>query len=425
MSDLLKRDEKVVWHPFAPFKGGYPTLPLKAAKGMYLELEDGRKIMDAVSSWWVNLYGHSRPELIETLTKQYDLIDHVIFSGFTHEPAVKLGELLCEKLPGEMKRIFFSDDGSTSVEVGIKMALQYHHNIGKAKNKIVSIEGAYHGDTFGVMSAAGKNDFFKAFNDLFFDIEQIPLPNNENEDHVIDQFTKICESGKIAGFVFEPLIQGSAGMRIYPARILNKLCKIARANDVIIIADEVMTGFGRTGEFVAVNHLTTEVPDIICLSKGITGGILPLGVTMANTKIEAGFQSADIDKVFYHGHSYTACALTCALAETSIKLFFSEEIQNQISKVKSWHKEYIDSFKFAEKVTRIESLGTILAIEVKQNDTSYFSALKYKIYDFFMSKNILLSPLGNVIYIMAPYVINQEEMLSVYEAIDEFFAELN
>ncbi len=425
MSNLLARDEKVVWHPFAPFKGGYPTLPLKAAKGMYLELEDGRKIMDAVSSWWVNLYGHSRIELIETLNNQFSKIDHAIFSGFTHEPAVKLGELLCEKLPGDMKRIFFSDDGSTAVEVGTKMALQYHHNIGKPKSKIISIEGAYHGDTFGVMSAAGKSEFFQAFNNLLFDVEQIPLPTVENEEAIIEQFTKICESGDAAGFVFEPLVQGSAGMRIYPTHILNQLCRIARDNDVIIIADEVMTGFGRTGEFVAVNHLETEVPDIICLSKGITGGILPLGVTMANGKIESGFQSSDINKVFYHGHSYTACALTCALAETSINLYFSEEIQSQIKKVESWHKSFIQNFNHNNKVIRIESLGTILALEVKQDDTSYFNYLKYKIYDFFMSKDILLRPLGNVIYIMAPYIIKEEEMKSIYSAIDEFFVNLD
>ena len=424
MSNLLERDKKVIWHPFSPLKGGFPTLPVKKASGVYLELEDGTKVLDAISSWWVNMYGHGEQELADAFQEQFSKIDHIIFSGFTHEPAIQLAENLIANIKGNFDKAFFSDDGSTSVEVALKIAIQYHHNLGKPKRKVVSLDGAYHGDTFGAMSLAGKSDFFSAFNSFFFEVEQLPLPTKENEKEVTDQFEKLCRTGEIAVFIFEPLLQGSAGMRMYSAQTLDKLISIAKENGVLTIADEVMTGFGRTGKLVAMEHCKNTV-DLMCLSKGITGGILPLGLTLINEKVVSAFDSEDIKKTFYHGHSYTANPLTCAIAVKSLEIFRRDKTQNEIVLINDAHLEFQKEIKGNKKLERVDVLGTVLAIEIKQQDTSYFNNLKFKIYNYFLERNILLRPLGNVIYIFPPYIIEKEELTSIYSAIRGFINELD
>ena len=419
MSSLLNRSDKVVWHPFSPLKGGYPILPVKSAKGVYLELEDGRKIIDAVASWWVNMYGHSAPELLEAFTEQYQKIDHLIFSGFTHEPAVKLSEQLTQHIQGNYTRAFFSDDGSTSVEVGVKVALQYYHNLGRPKTKIVSIDGAYHGDTFGVMSLAGKSTFFAPFNDLMFDVEQLPLPVGEDAQVAVEKFRTLAASGEIACFVFEPLVQGSAGMRMYSPEVLDQLIDIAKDHDIVTIADEVMTGFGRTGKLTAMEYCRNKA-DITAVSKGITGGILPLGVTLFNEKIMEAFQSDDISKVFYHGHSYTGNPLTCAVSVRSLEVLLSDKMQDNIARISNKHKVFLEKLGEHPLLKRAESRGTIIALEILQADTNYFNELKYKIYNYFLERDILLRPLGNVMYIFPPYVMKDEELDKIYDAILSF-----
>ena len=424
MSNLLDRDKKVIWHPFSPLKGGFPTLPVKQAKGVYLELEDGTKILDAISSWWVNMYGHGEQELADAFQEQFSKIDHIIFSGFTHEPAIQLAENLIANIKGDFDKAFFSDDGSTSVEVALKIAIQYHHNLGKPKKKVISLDGAYHGDTFGAMSLAGKSDFFSAFNSFFFEVEQISLPTKDNENEVLLQFKSLCATGEIAAFIFEPLLQGSAGMRAYSATTLDKLITIAQTHGVLTIADEVMTGFGRTGKLVAMEYCENTV-DLTCLSKGITGGILPLGLTLINKKVVSAFDSEDIKKTFYHGHSYTANPLTCAIAVKSLEIFLRDKTQKQIATINKCHLEFQKEIQDNEKLARVDVLGTVIAIEIKQQDTSYFNDLKFKIYNFFLERNILLRPLGNVIYIFPPYVITKEELISIYTSIHLFIKELD
>jgi len=424
MSNLLERDKKVIWHPFSPLKGGFPTLPVKKAKGVYLELEDGTKILDAISSWWVNMYGHGEQELADAFQEQFSKIDHIIFSGFTHEPAIQLAENLIANIKGDFDKAFFSDDGSTSVEVALKIAIQYHHNLGKPKKKVISLDGAYHGDTFGAMSLAGKSDFFSAFNSFFFEVEQIPLPTKQNEKEVVLQFQALCKTGEIAVFIFEPLLQGSAGMRAYSAKTLDQLIGIAKANGVLTIADEVMTGFGRTGKLVAMEYCENTV-DLMCLSKGITGGILPLGLTLINEKVVSAFDSEDIKKTFYHGHSYTANPLTCAIAVKSLEIFLRDKTQNQIQLINRCHLDFQKEIIGHKKLERVDVLGTVIAIEIKQQNTSYFNDLKFKIYNYFLERNILLRPLGNVIYIFPPYVITKEELTSIYTSIESFIKELD
>jgi adenosylmethionine-8-amino-7-oxononanoate aminotransferase len=423
MSSLLERDKKVIWHPFSPLKGGFPILPVKKASGVYLELEDGTQVLDAISSWWVNMFGHGEQELADAFQEQFTKIDHIIFSGFTHEPAIELAENLIANVKGDFNKAFFSDDGSTAVEVALKIAIQYHHNLGKPKKKVISLDGAYHGDTFGAMSLAGKSDFFSAFNSFFFEVEQIPLPTDKNERHVITQFEKLCKTGEVAVFIFEPLLQGSAGMRAYSAKTLDKLIGIAQNNNVLTIADEVMTGFGRTGKLVAMEYCENTV-DLMCLSKGITGGILPLGLTLINEEVVAAFDSEDIKKTFYHGHSYTANPLTCAIAVKSLEIFLRDKTQNEIKLINQCHLEFQKEIIGNVKLERVDVLGTVLAIEIKQQNTSYFNDLKFKIYNYFLERNILLRPLGNVIYIFPPYIITKEELTTIYTAIHSFINEL-
>lgn len=424
MSGLLARDKKVIWHPFSPLKGGFPVLPVKKAAGVYLELEDGTQVLDAISSWWVNMYGHGEQELADAFQEQFQKIDHIIFSGFTHEPAIELAENLIKNIRGNYTKAFFSDDGSTSVEVALKIAIQYFHNLGKPKKRVISLDGAYHGDTFGAMSLAGKSDFFSAFNSFFFEVEQIDLPTQKNKTSVITRFKSLCETGEIGAFIFEPLLQGSAGMRMYDAEVLDELIDIARAHEVLIIADEVMTGFGRTGKLVAMEHCRNTA-DLTCLSKGITGGILPLGLTLINEKVVKAFDSEDIKKTFYHGHSYTANPLTCAIAVKSLEIFLRDKTQNQIEMINQSHLSFQKTLIGNERLERVEVLGTVIALEIKQKNTSYFNDLKFKIYNYFLERGILLRPLGNVIYIFPPYIITNEELDKIYKAIHSFIDEID
>jgi adenosylmethionine---8-amino-7-oxononanoate aminotransferase len=274
------------------------------------------------------------------------------------------------------------------------------------------------------MSLAGKSDFFSAFNSFFFEVEQIELPTLKNRNEVIEKFKALCETGEIAAFIFEPLLQGSAGMRMYDADVLDELIDIAKQHGVLIIADEVMTGFGRTGKLVAMEHCRNTA-DLICLSKGITGGILPLGLTLINEKVVNAFDSEDIKKTFYHGHSYTANPLTCAVAVKSLEIFLRDKTQNHIERINKSHLKFQKELIGNVKLERVEVLGTVVALEIKQKNTSYFNDLKFKIYNYFLERNILLRPLGNVIYIFPPYIITNQELEKIYKAIHAFIDELD
>src|SRR5579871_1284861 len=310
---LSESDKKNIWHPFTPLADGFESLVVDSAQGVFLHLHDGRKIIDAVSSWWVNIHGHSNPVIAEAIAIQAKKMEHVIFAGFTHEPAITIAEKLLTILPKNQSKIFFSDNGSTAVEVALKMAIQYWHNLGIEKNKIIAIDGAYHGDTFGAMSVGERGAFTSPFNPYLFDVDFIDFPNAENSQDIITAFRQKVIGGDVAAFVYEPLVQGAAGMRMYSETVLNQLMAIAKRYDVICIADEVFTGFGRTGKYFASDYLDTP-PDIIAVSKGITGGFMPLGVTACSEKIVSAFRSADASKTFFHGHSYTANPIACAAA---------------------------------------------------------------------------------------------------------------
>lgn len=418
---MIDKDKEIVWHPFTPQHENSPdNIFIERAEGVYLHTSDGRKIIDAISSWWVNIHGHSNPQIAKTLWEQANILEHVIFAGFTHQPAIKLAENLLSILPENIKKVFYSDNGSTANEVAIKMAIQYWHNLGVKKKKIVALEGAYHGDTFGAMAVGDRNIFTTPFTDYLFEVAFVDLPTKENQEHVIAQFESLVQTGDVGIFIFEPLVQGAAGMRIYDANTLDLMLKIAKNHNVICIADEVFTGFYRTGKFLASNYFS-EQPDIIALSKGITGGTMPLGVTVCAQKIYDAYLSVEMRKAFLHGHSYTANPLACAVANTSFEILMEESCQAQIQEIASCHQEFLKEIKDHKAILNIRALGTILAIEIRSNEkTEYVNPLRKKIYEHFLSKDILLRPLGNVIYLVPPYVITKEELKKIYQTIGEF-----
>jgi adenosylmethionine-8-amino-7-oxononanoate aminotransferase len=418
---LLEKDKNYIWHPFTPLEVEEDPIVIESAQGVYLYTADGKKIIDAVSSWWVNLHGHSNPIIAKAISEQARKLEHVIFAGFTHEPAITLAENLLSVLPKNQSKIFFSDDGSTAVEVGLKMAMQYWHNKGiQTKTKIIALEGAYHGDTFGAMSVGARDVFNLAFNRYLFNVDFIDFPNNQNEEKILSDFRKLVSREDVGAFIFEPLVQGAAGMRMYSPQILDQLISIAKEYDVICIADEVFTGFGRTGRFFACDYLK-NAPDIFALSKGITGGSLPLGATSCSSKIESAFQSSDSSMTLYHGHSYTANPIACAAANASFKLLISPECKSAIETINKSLENFKATVSGFSVIKDVRVCGTILAIELMTNDTSsYYNPIRKKIYSHFLSKGILVRPLGNVMYIVPPYIISMGELQSIQSEIAQF-----
>jgi adenosylmethionine---8-amino-7-oxononanoate aminotransferase len=405
-----------IWHPFTQMKTAEMPIEIESASGCYLYAKDGRKILDAVSSWWVNIHGHAQPHIAQAIAKQAMQLEQVIFAGFTHQPAMQLAENLLTILPKNISKIFFSDDGSTAVEVALKMALQYWYNQNNfQKTKIVAFENAYHGDTFGAMSVAGKSAFNAAFQEKLFEVEFIPAPQRHQKEKSFAALISLLEKNDVAAFIFEPLIQGSSGMLMHDANDLNELILLAQQHNVVCIADEVMTGFGRTGKYFASDYLQNKA-DIICLSKGITGGFLPLGVTASSQKIFDVFFHDDKMKTFFHGHSYTANPITCAAANASFELLMNEKCLQQIDMISQSHLHFIEENKNTKGIKNLRSCGTILAFDLAVDESnSYFHSLRDKIYKYCLQQNILLRPLGNIIYTMPPYCVSEDELNKIYE----------
>jgi len=414
--NLQERDKKVIWHPYTQMKGALPQLPIVKGDGVYLIDEQGKRYIDAVSSWWVNIHGHANARIAAKVSAQLLQLEHVIFAGFTHEPAVLLAEQLLPLLPGKQEKVFYSDNGSTAVEVALKMTFQYWSNQGNtSRKKVLAFKDAYHGDTFGAMSVSGRSIFTDAFNDLLFDVEFIDLPCKENIENLQ---SIICSlQSELACFIFEPLILGAGGMQMYEAVYLDKLIEVCQENQILCIADEVMTGFGRTGTYFACEQLNSK-PDLFCLSKGLTGGTMPLGVTTCNEKIFEAFLSDDKLKTLYHGHSFTANPVACAASLASLAILLEPQTLANIKRIETQHSLFRDKIAGHSKVKTIRQTGTIIAIEWQTGEsTSYLSTLRDKLYTYFLSKGIVLRPLGNIIYILPPYIITNEELAYIYSTI--------
>ncbi len=407
-------------------KTASPPLKVKSGHGVYLELEDGRQIIDCISSWWVNLHGHANPIIAQAIYEQAQKLEHVIFAGFTHDPAEELACKLLAHLPSTLNQIFYSDDGSTSVEVALKMAYQYWHNKGQNRQRFLAFEGGYHGDTFGAMSVAHSSPFWKPFQPMLFDVDLVPFPSTFDsdpdvqlkEEQSLAQLLKLIETGahNYAALIIEPLVQGVAGMRMCRPQFLQNLQTILRQANIFLIYDEVMTGFGRTGDWFACNKSNTE-PDIICLSKGITGGFLPLAVTIATKNIFDAFYSDDVTKTFFHGHSYTANPLACATAIASIDLltknsssFLNMEVSHRQKAAKYLHD--------LPTVRNHRYCGTIAAFDLTTSaDTNYFDQISLTLRQKFLDNNLLIRPLGNTIYLMPPYCITDNQLDLIYQTI--------
>ncbi len=424
MPTIKERDREVIWHPYTPMKAWPEAIAIVKGEGVYLIDEDGNRYIDAISSWWVNLHGHSHPYIAEKVSEQLSVLEHCIFAGFTHEPAVRLAERLLEILPKGMRKIFYSDNGSTAVEVAIKMSLQYWNNKGVKKKKLVALQNAYHGDTFGAMAVSGRSVFTEAFSDYLFDVSFIPFAGKGMEEASVTALESILQKDDIAAFIVEPLVQGSAGMQMYSPEVLEQYFVLCRKYDVHIIADEVMTGFGRTGKLFACDHIQTS-PDIVCLSKGLTGGSMPLGITACTQDIFDAFYDDDRTKMLYHGHSFTANPTICAAALASLDLLLMDSCSESRQRIAKAHMAFAESIKANPVIADIRQRGTIIAIELKTDTPSYHHSLRDVMYRFFLEKKILMRPLGNIIYLFPPYCISNDELEYIYGCIKEFLKQLN
>ncbi len=415
--DLVERDKKVIWHPYTQMKTAAQHVPIVRGEGVYLFAEDGTRYIDAISSWWTNIHGHAHPHIAKKVAEQLLQLEHVIFAGFTHPTAVELAERLLAILPDNQQKVFYSDNGSTAVEVAIKMCLQYWHNQGQKRTKILAFNNAYHGDTFGAMAVSGRSAFTAAFDSLLFEVEFIDLPDKENLANLKSHISNL--RSELACFIFEPLVQGSAGMVMYDAEYLNELMKHCKAEGVLTIDDEVFTGFGRTGKRFACNHVT-EQPDIMCFSKGLTGGTMALGVTTCTQVIFDAFLSDDKLKTLFHGHSFTANPVACSSALASMDIFLEDATTQNIQRIVEQHAAFAERIKAHPKLKSVRQTGTILAMEWDTgSNTSYFSTLRDTLYQYFLKAGIIMRPLGNVIYILPPYCISNHDLHYIYSKIEE------
>jgi adenosylmethionine---8-amino-7-oxononanoate aminotransferase len=410
---LTERDRQVIWHPYTQHKGFLPPIPVVKGKDSLLFDDTGKTYIDAISSWWVNIHGHAHPYIAEKIYQQALQLEHVIFTGFTHEPAVKLAERLLPLLPGDFSRVFYSDNGSTAVEVAIKMAIQYWGNQGGHRKKILVFHHSYHGDTFGAMSVSERGLFTDAFREYLFEVRFIDTPSPENIDDLRALVQK--EGPEIACILYEPLLQAAGGMRLYDAASLDLLLEAVRQQGILVIADEVLTGFGRTGKLFAGEYLRNKA-DIICLSKGLTGGTMALGVTASRERVFEAFLSDDKRKTLFHGHSFTANPLACSAALASLDLLLQPDCQERIAHIARRQTEFLDTIRPYPIVRNARSLGTVLAFELNTGDDGYTNSIGQQITADALGAGIYLRPLGNTVYFMPPYCITKKEM----DQVDDF-----
>jgi len=415
-SSLAQRDQAVIWHPYTQHKNMTPPIPVVRGEGSLLFDDNGKAYIDAISSWWVTIHGHAHPFIADRIFEQAKKLEQVIFTGFTHEPAIELAEKLLEILPGQYAKIFYSDNGSTAVEVAIKMAIQFWQNLSdqnKApRRKILAFKNAYHGDTFGAMSVSERGIFTWAFQDYLFEVIFIDTPLAANIDQIL---TIIRQYGKeIACFIYEPLIQGAGGMNIYESSLLDMLLDEICAQHIICVADEVMTGFGRTGKPFAGEYLRNRA-DIICLSKGLTGGTMAMGITAATQKIFDAFLSDDRQKTFFHGHSFTANPIACSAALASLDLFQKQECADAILRIEEGHSLFANRIIGFGGAKQVRRLGTVIAFEVRSGKDGYLNNIGSLLTNAALENGIFLRPLGNTIYIMPPYCITDAQLKKVYE----------
>lgn len=415
---LSEKDQLYNWHPYTQHQKTGLLPAIVKGQGALLWDENGKQYIDAIASWWVNPYGHANPIMAEAIYKQLTTLEHVLFGGFTNKPAVLLAEKLMTILPKNQKKLFFSDNGSSAVEVALKASLQYFYNKNQKRTKIIAFEDAFHGDTFGAMAASGITFFTEAFQGSLLEVTRIPAPTAENEYKSVQLLTDLLLTNEYAAFIFEPLCLGAAGMIMYAPEVLDTMIELCAQHTVFTIADEVMTGFGKTGKTFACDYLLQK-PDMMCLSKALTGGTIPMAITTFTQEVFDGFLDNDVNKAFFHGHTFTANPTGCAAALASISILETPEIQLAIAAINKMHLEFELKIKIHPKVKTTRVLGVIFALEVKTDQQeSYYGTMRNKLYDFFIENGIILRPVGNIIYILPPYIISVDQLQIVYQSIE-------
>lgn len=423
MRSWIDDDRDHVWHPYTQMRTAPPPIPIERGEGIWLITPDGRRILDGISSWWVNIHGHSHPRLNRAVARQAAKIEQVIFAGFTHEPASRLARRLVERAPEGLSRVFYSDDGSTAVEVAMKMAYQSWRLRGHPERRLfLALDDAYHGDTFGTMAAGGTGVFHAAFSDLFFEVRRVATPVSrtrgtgagEDLEEVLER-----EGDQVAAMIVEPMLQGAGGMIVLPAEFLCRIRQLTARHQIPLIADEIFTGFGRTGTFFACEQANVR-PDLLCVSKALTGGYLPLAATLATDEIFQTFSSDDRTKTFFHGHSFTGNPLACAVALESFDLFDEESRLERIAEMGAIYRHHLAALDNHPAVSSTRTLGAMAALEVTtEAGAGYLADLGPRLAAAFLERNLLLRPLGNLVYILPPYVITDDELHWIFATITE------
>ncbi|MEM1207007.1 MAG: adenosylmethionine--8-amino-7-oxononanoate transaminase [Acidobacteriota bacterium] len=415
-------DRRHLWHPYTQMLDAPPPIPVARGEGVHLVTPDGRRILDAISSWWVNIHGHAHPRLGAALARQAEHLEHVIFAGFTHEPGARLAAELVQRAPGNLPRVFYSDDGSTAVEVAMKMAYQAWSLRGEPQRRLfVAFDDAYHGDTFGTMAAGGVSTFHGAFSELLFDVRRACTPHSRGREGAGEELEAILEreGDQVAAVLIEPMVQGAGGMRIQPPEFLRGVRELTAAKRIPLIADEVFTGFARTGEMFACEHAGVE-PDLLCLSKALTGGYLPLSVTLATEEIFEAFLSRDRSKTFFHGHSYTGNTLACAVAVESLALFEDEDRLGRTRELEALFRQRLARIAGLPRVVKTRVLGPMAAFDIEPEGAGgYLDNVGPRLAAAFLERDVLLRPLGNVVYVLPPYVITDDEAHRVFDVIED------
>ncbi|WP_353227671.1 adenosylmethionine--8-amino-7-oxononanoate transaminase [Novosphingobium sp.] len=400
-----------IWHPFTQHGLNEPIPQVDRAEGAALYTQDGRRVIDGISSWWVTTHGHNHPRIIAAIRDQASRLDQVIFAGWTHAPAEAVAAGLRALMPAELTRVFFSDSGSTAVEVALKMALGFHAHTGTSRSGVVVMEHSYHGDTIGTMSVGERGVFNAAYAPLLFDVDTVPFPLGDG-DNTLTALETLCRDRRPAALIVEPLVLGAGGMLFYPAQVLTRMAQICRAHGVLLIADEVMTGWGRTGTLLACEQAGV-VPDILCLAKGLTGGSMPLAVTMATEPIYAAHLSTDRAKTFFHSSSFTANPIACAAAAANIAIWQDEPVRTRIAALAARQTAMVARLATLPGVTNPRTCGTIAAIDLAVPDNGYLSTLAPRLLAHFREADLLLRPLGNTVYVMPPYCLDEDDHAQV------------
>ena len=403
-----------VWHPFHQHGLEEPIPLVTHASGAALYTDDGRRVIDAISSWWVTTHGHNHPAIMSAIRAQTERLDQLIFAGWTHEPAETLARGLVEIMPDGLNHVFYSDSGSTAVEVALKMALGYWHNRGEPRSRILVMEHSYHGDTIGAMSVGARGVFNRAYAPLLFDVGTVPFPVDAQA--TFDALQSACAAGDVAAFIVEPLLLGAGGMLTYPPEVLAEMHAICARHGVLFIADEVMTGWGRTGTLLACEQAGVA-PDILCLAKGLTGGAIPLAVTMANEAVYDAHYSTDRSKMFFHSSSFTANPISCAAANANLAVWREEPVLDRVATLSQRLGAMLARLADRPDVTSPRQCGTMIAFDVAVADEGYLAGIGPRLRDHFYSRDVLLRPLGNTVYVMPPYCIDEADLAQIESAI--------